>query len=94
MLVSIVSIQADQSRHVDLEMCKDGKLYSFNRINSGRSIPTVDMLKYLKECLKLVSIVSIQADQSRREDNATFAAIIAAVSIVSIQADQSRLCLD
>ena len=43
-------------------------MWGFNRINSGRSIPT--QIK-LMQCLhsRLVSIVSIQADQSRLDFN-------------------------
>ena len=87
--VSIVSIQADQSRHligiialvtlkrrfqsyqfrqINPDEAKYKKAYkffiSFNRINSGRSIPTFvpGKASYTK---RGVSIVSIQADQSR-----------------------------
>ena len=38
----------------------------FNRINSGRSIPTCLKEKYKAE-FEIVSIVSIQADQSRHD---------------------------
>ena len=87
--VSIVSIQADQSRHVsELELrariswfqsyqfrqinpdngkCRwqVAQLGCFNRINSGRSIPT--SVKRIHKFHNIdVSIVSIQADQSRR----------------------------
>ena len=65
-------------------------LTSFNRINSGRSIPTQHGKAIL--CVKKqVSIVSIQADQSRRAciDNPDVVRL-GVVSIVSIQADQSR----
>ena len=41
-----------------------GRVLSFNRINSGRSIPTFEAKK-LGKTVNLVSIVSIQADQSR-----------------------------
>ena len=88
-IVSIVSIQADQSRlqytlngvgmifHVfqsyqfrqinpDPEIWCSFFVYlcCFNRINSGRSIPTRNSLKQ-EIAINLVSIVSIQADQSR-----------------------------
>ena len=89
-IVSIVSIQADQSRLLEIEVrifLKNG----FNRINSGRSIPTKRQ-QPLRLIWILVSIVSIQADQSRRGDKNVKDALgeNAEVSIVSIQADQSR----
>ncbi len=90
MVVSIVSIQADQSRQnilmlsgmqesggfnrinsgrsIPTEIRLKGKrlLFScFNRINSGRSIPTIEMVDYHRGNTEIVSIVSIQADQSR-----------------------------
>ena len=67
------------------------KLRGFNRITSGRSIPTRRKLEK-GTLVSGVSIVSIQADQSRHshdEDIASDEEDI--VSIVSIQADQSRL---
>ena len=63
--VSIVSIQADQSRPHPKQFGKQWKK-SFNRINSGRSIPTWIMWIYTMTGRKKVSIVSIQADQSRQ----------------------------
>ena len=91
--VSIVSIQADQSRrNVTPELrsvaygfqsyqfrqinpdtnCKT-KVYAivvcFNRINSGRSIPTMVRKDQVDMEIHSVSIVSIQADQSRRGNN-------------------------
>ena len=63
--VSIVSIQADQSRPFTKLPTKEEIYYrGFNRINSGRSIPTsYKGSRALKR--EEVSIVSIQADQSR-----------------------------
>ena len=61
----------------------------FNRINSGRSIPTT-VVFYLHLGDLLVSIVSIQADQSRRVCDGLKILGDINVSIVSIQADQSR----
>ena len=64
---------------------------SFNRINSGRSIPTRLMHHRMLYQFSKVSIVSIQADQSRRLISFFFVEIsLSKVSIVSIQADQSR----
>ena len=64
------------------------KLRGFNRINSGRSIPTRRKLEK-GTLVSGVSIVSIQADQSRL--NRMIKAYGGKpVSIVSIQADQSR----
>ena len=63
--VSIVSIQADQSRLAVLFNYKNpNKESGFNRINSGRSIPTVGGA-YATIVENGVSIISIQADQSR-----------------------------
>ena len=88
--VSIVSIQADQSRQEWEKLLEEDakwfQSYQFRQINPDRcSRPSPG-------CGGIVSIVSIQADQSRllgtiqkhvnNEDT---------VSIVSIQADQSRL---
>ena len=62
--VSIVSIQADQSRLTSGAVFSALEAKSFNRINSGRSIPTsLSVLTFLM--YGKVSIVSIQADQSR-----------------------------
>ena len=91
--VSIVSIQADQSRpgvsahnakrfakrfqsyqfrqiNPDKTILKEGKCIvniGFNRINSGRSIQTIPV-EIWSVPYKGVSIVSIQADQSRLEN--------------------------
>ena len=62
----------------------------FNRINSGRSIPTRNC-KTIKVLVAQVSIVSIQADQSRQSITYSLRLNSTEVSIVSIQADQSRL---
>ena len=61
--VSIVSIQTDQSRLFTWCLPIRRGL-RFNRINSGRSIPTGKYFVKIK-LNKEVSIVSIQADQSR-----------------------------
>ena len=67
--VSIVSIQADQSRHRN----KDGSLklicdgVSIVSIQADQSRPTYD--PYLDRNVDDVSIVSIQADQSRLGDS-------------------------
>ena len=61
----------------------------FNRINSGRSIPT-ERNTWIEIGRLRVSIVSIQADQSRRWKHARKSTHVCEVSIVSIQADQSR----
>ena len=63
---------------------------SFNRINSVRSIPTFKIPLAAKS-EELVSIVSIQADQSRHLMEMICNHVKTKVSIVSIQADQSRL---
>ena len=88
--VSIVSIQADQSRlgtsYRRKKMFDSGfQSYQFRQINPD------EIHQFSAICMDLVSIVSIQADQSRPD--AKFYALIggAPVSIVSIQADQSRL---
>ena len=62
--------------------------YQFRQINP-------DEIDYIKENLRAcVSIVSIQADQSRRAVLwFQLTTLILRVSIVSIQADQSRQCL-
>ena len=86
--VSIVSIQADQSRLMHLTAFPIHWL-RFNRINSGRSIPTRKWFLTLNRRV-LVSIVSIQADQSRRLWRLWHGSASSSVSIVSIQADQSR----
>ena len=63
---------------------------SFNRINSGRSIPTIIRERFTNDSCR-VSIVSIQADQSRLAcGELMLLHAISQVSIVSIQADQSR----
>ena len=87
--VSIVSIQADQSRPLLEPQLSIHRRGGFNRINSGRSIPTKGPL-WSRYRNHHVSIVSIQADQSRLinfRDNKIGCIV---VSIVSIQADQSR----
>ena len=116
-LVSMVSIQADQSRRGrDWRYCWACSS-SFNRINSGRSIPTklssvfnskrklrfnrINSGRSIPTCAKIisyslntaVSIVSIQADQSRLDGLFYSYDTLFDVSIVSIQADQSRLKL-
>ena len=63
--VSIVSIQADQSRLWFEFKRFEEVLKGFNRINSGRSIPTGEREPEPKPEPTKVSIVSIQADQSR-----------------------------
>ena len=63
--VSIVSIQADQSRRVAIEKLLKFIVICFNRINSGRSIPTLGLGTLKHVATNEVSIVSIQADQSR-----------------------------
>ena len=66
-LVSIVSIQADQSRpssaSITFLVINSPR---FNRINSGRSIPTMITHSCMMRVSGSVSIVSIQADQSRQ----------------------------
>ena len=66
--VSIVSIQADQSRQYSMRDKWSKNLRGFNRINSGRSIPTKRIDQALNKDAD-VSIVSIQADQSRLQPN-------------------------
>ena len=63
---------------------------SFNRINSGRSIPTFRCCWINSGESSRVSIVSIQADQSRLDEFGNQKPVETTVSIVSIQADQSR----
>ena len=89
-----IMFQSYQFRQINPDLSSRGKwsktvVKGFNRINSGRSIPTRNMHTVHVICREDVSIVSIQADQSRRwllyrsTDYCN-------VSIVSIQADQSR----
>ena len=87
--VSIVSIQTDQSRPFSciLKIVQQG---SFNRINSDRSIPTLDNRNYDVPWVRQVSIVSIQTDQSRLGKRFSKRKVKEQVSIVSIQTDQSR----
>ena len=86
--VSIVSIQADQSRHVPNENGYYSVLvfqsYQFRQINPDCVDHSAALRPYK------VSIVSIQADQSRLISGTFLRMSSAAVSIVSIQADQSR----
>ena len=65
------------------------KIRGFNRINSGRSIPTFNNPEFFRPWFD-VSIVSIQADQSRQCKRLSYRTYDSSVSIVSIQADQSR----
>ena len=90
-VVSIVSIQADQSRRRIQMFNFFTTLTSFNRINSGRSIPTWS--SQVSDCIwftgfnRINSCRSIPTEQNKVE---IMANII--VSIVSIHADQSRHC--
>ena len=63
--VSIVSIQADLSRRVAVWYITIVSVKCFNRINSGRSIPTRLFSWHWHDSGESVSIVSIQADLSR-----------------------------
>ena len=87
-IVSIVSIQADQSRLLEIEVrifLKNG----FNRINSGRSIPTVSGTGTIDELYK--SFNRINSGRSIPTSHGFYDRCWAErVSIVSIQADQSR----
>ena len=87
--------QSYQFRQINPDVKKaksfDGFFGGFNRINSGRSIPTQTRTK-TDTGVCSVSIVSIQADQSRQSMLFSRRAVKDPVSIVSIQADQSRQC--
>ena len=86
--VSIVSIQADQSRRVDSWDVHYGRV-CFNRINSGRSIPTItcmaDQDKAINCFNRINSVRSIPTSTEKLGYAHKFG-----VSIVSIQADLSR----
>ena len=89
-MVSIVSIQADQSRRRCL-IKTITSLNGFNRINSGRSIPTASLKSW--KCAFLSGFNRINSGRSiptgiRQTNNNAQNKL---VSIVSIQADQSRL---
>ena len=87
--VSIVSIQADQSRRV-----QTGNLWQviggFNRINSGRSIPTnvAEATQTMQLSFQSYQFRQINPDEAKAQADKANAVL---VSIVSIQADQSRL---
>ena len=88
---SVVEFQSYQFRQInpdlhESEIEEDNTQESFNRINSGRSIPT--SLTFVKANYNViwVSIVSIQADQSRQE----FSAFGLVVSLVKFQSYQFR----
>ena len=87
--VSIVSIQADQSRQKKT-LLKISLFLSFNRINSGRSIPT-----WQKRFTNTKEIQEFQSYQFRQINPDSYVWAFNTkrkllVSIVSIQADQSR----
>ena len=88
--VSIVSIQADQSRLCDCWCMSCTTIKGFNRINSGRSIPTqLIRVKFQK----LPQFQSYQFRQINPDLLSSFNIAFSSfdnVSIVSIQADQSR----
>ena len=87
--VSIVSIQADQSRQKKT-LLKISLFLSFNRINSGRSIPT-----WQKRFTNTKEIQEFQSYQFRQINPDSYVWAFNTkrkllVSIVSIQADLSR----
>ena len=69
MLGRVLMFQSYQFRQINPDVGNASKNRmgnkSFNRINSGRSIPTTNYLRKQVKKAMLVSIVSIQADQSR-----------------------------
>ena len=89
-----VEFQSYQFRQINPDFWSNTRYkflyHCFNRINSGRSIPTIQS-KLGLPAKAFVSIVSIQADQSRPLCLGFAVMVIVDVSIVSIQADQSRL---
>ena len=64
--VSIVSIKTDLSRRFPARTWPVLPPVSFNRINPNRSIPTLLQRQMQIQIVTLVSIVSIQTDQSRQ----------------------------
>ena len=86
--VSIVSIQADQSRRVQ-EQYPNAEIELFQSYQFRQINPDISRGGFRSLSL-IVSIVSIQADQSRLNKEAISGTLTRTVSIVSIQADQSR----